>query len=162
MYSNNYTCKYVYANTASSPPFGALNYIIVKLPPESVRSPNMKIQLVSSKFISDTEYPGIIVRMDQSSDSFYSADFKGCILGFADVAYARNNGDFFHYVTDNAPPPEYVVSSHLQEIKLTFSQTGGTELLPGVLSQYAFVFKLSYPVQNEIQNQFRDQVNPGF
>ena len=162
MYSNNFTCKYVYADTTTSPPNGTNPEITIKLPPQSVRSPDMKIQLISNKFISDTEYPSIVIRMDQPSDSYYSGDFKGPVLSFSDVIYARSTNNFFHYGPDNGTSPEYIIPSSTQEIRLRFSSPAGVVLLPGIFSTYGFIFKLSYPVQDEIQNQFMNQINTGF
>ena len=162
MYSANYTCKYVYANTATSPFNGTNPEIIVKLPPQSVRAPVVKIELMTAKIITDTEFSGIVVKMDEPTESYYSSDFKGPALGIVDVVYTRNAGGVVHYALDHDNHPEYNIPSSTQSIKVRFEESTGAVILPGQFSAYAFLFKLSYPVQNEIQNQFIEQVNIGF
>jgi len=162
MYSNNFTCKYVYANTLTSP-FNANDpEITIKLPPQSVRSPIVKIELMTAKIITDAEFSGVVIKMDEPSESYYSSDFKGPALGIVDVVYTRNAGGTFHYALDHDKHPEYNIPSSTQSIKVRFEQATGGGILPGNFTAYAFIFKLSYPVQDEIQNQFTSQINSGF
>jgi len=162
MYSNNFTCKYVYANTATSPFSGTNPEIIVKLPPQSARAPIVKIELLTVKIITDTEFSGIIIKMDEPTENYYSSDFKGPALGIVDVVYTRNAGGTFHYALDHDKHPEFNIPSSTQSIKVRFEEATGAVVLPGLFTAYAFLFKLSYPVQDEIQNQFIGQINPGF
>ena len=162
MYSNNFTCKYVYANIATSPFNGTNPEIIVKLPPQSARAPIVKIELMTAKIITDTEFSGIVIKMDEQSESYYSADFKGPALGIVDVVYTINAGAVVHYALDHDNHPEYNIPSATQSIKVRFEEATGGQILPGEFIAYAFLFKLSYPVQDEIQNQFMNQINTGF
>ena len=162
MYSNNFTCKYVYANIATSPFNGTNPEIIIKLPPQSVRAPTVKIELLTAKIITATEYVGVVIKMDEPSENYYSSDFKGPALGIVDVMYTRNAGAYFHYALDHDKHPEYNIPSSTQSIKVTFEEATGGRILPGEFTAYAFLFKLSYPVQDEIQNQFMSQINSGF
>lgn len=162
MYSNNFTCKYVYANTLTSPFNTDTETIKVKLPPNSIRSPNMKIQLIAGTYIIDVETNGIVLKMDNTPDNYYSSDYKGACIGILDVTYARSGGGFYHYnLTSTIEQPEYIISSSTQEITISFENTaGGAFVLPPI--SYSYIFKLSYPVQDEIQNQFTSQINSGF
>ena len=162
MYSNNFTCKYVYANIATSPFNGTNPEITINLPPQSVRSPIVKIELMTAKIITDAEYSGIVIKMDEPSESYYSSDFKGPALGIVDVVYTRNAGAVVHYALDHDNHPQYNIPSSTQSIKVRFEEATGGQILPGDFTAYAFIFKLSYPVQNQIQNQFMEQVNTGF
>jgi len=146
MYSNNFTCKYVYANIATSPFNGTNPEIIIKLPPQSVRAPVVKIELMTAKIITATEYVGVVIKMDEPSESYYSSDFKGPALGIVDVVYTRTAGSFFHYALDHDKHPEYNIPSSTQSIKVTFEEATGGRILPGEFTAYAFIFKLSYPV----------------
>jgi hypothetical protein len=162
MYSNNFTCKYVYTNIALSPFNGTNPEIIIKLPPQSVRAPTVKIELMSAKIITDSEYTAIVIKMDEPSDNYYSADFKGPALGIVDVVYTRNAGATFHYALGNDNHPAFNIPSSTQSIKVRFEESTGAVCTPGDFTAYAFIFKLSYPVQDEIQNQFMNQINTGF
>lgn len=162
MYSNNFTCKYVYANKLTSP-FDVNNpEMIIKLPPQSVRAPIVKIELMTAKIIATLEFSGIVIKMDEPSENYYSSDFKGPALGIVDVVYTRNAGGVYHYALDHDKHPEFNIPSSTQSIRIRFEQATGGIILPGQFSSHAFIFKLSYPVQNQIQNQFMEQVNTGF
>jgi len=163
-YDDNYTCKYVFAHSGTNDFTSDGRRMKVALPFCVERTPNMKIQLVSATFGDDSEYTGIIVRMNQTPSGFYSVDNLGAVLGLMGNMTTLSIGGasaFDYSLIDSNHTPEYVISSALREIEVGMEDNGGSAFtLSGFNEGMSLVFKLSYPRQpDEIQQQYSAQIH---
>lgn len=163
-YSDNYTCKYVYASSGTNTFTSDGRKIKVTLPFCVERTPDMKIQLISASFGDDSEYTGIVVRMSETPSGFYSVDNLGAVLGLMGNMVTLSIGGaaaFDYSLIDSNHTPEYVVSSALREIEVGIEDnTGSPFTVSGFNEGMSLVFKLSYPRQpDEIQQQFSSQIH---
>lgn len=161
-YSDNYTCKYVYASSAADNNISlTLNELRIHLPFCKERTPNMKIELVQAKLAGADEYPGLAIRMNENPSDYFAMDNKGAILGIAGVSYQRNSGGAYHYALLHDYNPSYVISSGTREITLSLEDGLGDGVPIGSFaSGVQFILKLSYPRQpDEIQQQYSAQIH---
>jgi hypothetical protein len=152
--------------------------LTVNIPQDIARIPNVSLSVVSCCIASNIEPLGVVVlKTDNVPSNYVGNDNQGCILSnlfftgrAVGGAGSANAGDFFHYSNKNDMDLSY---SNLNQLRVYLEYTTNpnvgapvTEkigLSPGVaaiFAQFSIVFKLCYENTEEINKQYREQINP--
>lgn len=146
----------------------------VNIPQDIARIPNVSLSVVSCCIASNNTPLGVVVlKTDNVPSNYVGNDNQGCILSnlyFTGRATSGGATDFFHYSNKNDMDLSY---SNLNQLRVYFEYTtdpnvgapvtGKIGLTPGavaVFAQFSIVFKLCYENTEEINKQYREQINP--
>jgi uncharacterized protein YjbI with pentapeptide repeats len=172
--SNKFTTQYVTINTrtVNEHPEQLINdnVLIVNIPQDIARIPNVSLSVVSCDLTANSEVGAIMLKSDNVASNYVGNDNSGCILTVLDFAHSdQGAGALHHYDCDNSGLD--LSYSNLRQMRVYFeyidSTTNTTQkitLLPGgagvKASSFVIVFKLCYENTEEINKQYREQINP--
>ena len=175
--SKKFITQYVSVNTNT-----VLNYpaqltngdiLTINIPQDIARVPNVSLSVVSCCIAVDEKLGVVVLKTDNVASNYVGNDNQGCILSnlfFTGRATSGGATDFFHYSNKNDMDLSY---SNLNQLRVYFEYTtdpnvgapvtGKIGLTPGavaVFAQFSIVFKLCYENTEEINKQYREQINP--
>ena len=176
--SKKFITQYVSVNTNT-----VLNYpqqltndtiLTVNIPQDIARIPNVSLSVVSCCIASKLESLGVVVlKTDNVPSNYVGNDNQGCILSnLYFTGKATGTTDFFHYSNKNDMDLSY---SNLNQLRVYFEyievpappDTPTTEKIglsftgaSAVSAEFSIVFKLCYENTEEINKQYREQINP--
>jgi len=173
--SNKFTTQYVTINTRTinEHPEQLINdnILVVNIPQDIARIPNVSLSVVSCDLTADDEVGAIMLKSDNVASNYVGNDNSGCILTVLDFAHSdQGAGAEHHYDCDNIGLD--LSYSNLRQMRVYFEYIDSTTntsqkiiLNPGgagglVASSFVIVFKLCYENTEEINKQYREQINP--
>ena len=145
--------------------------LTVNIPQDIARIPNVSLSVVSCCIASNEKLGYVVLKTDNVPSNYVGNDNQGCILSnLFFTGTSAGADDFFHYSNKNDMDLSY---SNLNQLRVYFEYTtdpnvgapvtGKIGLTPGavaVFAQFSIVFKLCYENTEEINKQYREQINP--
>ena len=174
--SNKFITQYVTVNTNT-----VLNYpaqltndtiLTVNIPQDIARIPNVSLSVVSCCIASNEELGVVVLKTDNVASNYVGNDNQGCILSnlyFSGRAQGGGANDFFHYA--NVQSQMDLSYSNLNQLRVYLEYQnvadGATEKVgldpagaSAITAEFSIVFKLCYENTEEINKQYREQINP--
>jgi uncharacterized protein YjbI with pentapeptide repeats len=175
--SKKFTTQYVSvsSNTVLNYPQQLTNDTIltVNIPQDIARIPNVSLSVVSCCIASNEKLGYVVLKTDNVPSNYVGNDNQGCILsnlyftgtsvGASDFFHYSNKNDmdlsysnlnqlrvYFEYISIPAPPDPPTAE------KIGLSFTGAS----AITAEFSIVFKLCYENTEEINKQYREQINP--
>ena len=153
--------------------------LTVNIPQDIARIPNVSLSVVSCCIATNLEPLGVVVlKTDNVPSNYVGNDNQGCILSnlyFTGRATGAGAVDFFHYSNKNDMDLSYSNLNQLRVYleyisipapavppdpptaeKIGLSPTGAS----AITAEFSIVFKLCYENTEEINKQYREQINP--
>jgi len=158
------TDQYLYLNNNAT--LNSNNELVFQIPKlTNERVPNVGICLAQSTINTiqgKIFHRGLVVKLKNPTLNYSSIDNKGSVLGFyqkgpQDDTNAGNIIDT-HDLKQPAENITHVIGPNQSQIVLTFEELDGTELINTSYLGGAFLFKLYYPQQGQIQNEYVPQI----
>jgi len=175
--SNKFITQYVSVNTNTVVKYPAQltnnTILTINIPQDIARIPNVSLSVVSCCIATDEKLDVVVLKTDNVASNYVGNDNQGCILSnlfFTGTSVGAD--DSFHYSNKNEMDLSY---SNLNQLRVYFEYmatepvTGATitekiGLSPGgasaITAEFSIVFKLCYENTEEINKQYREQINP--
>ena len=174
--SNKFTTQYVTINTRTinEHPEQLINdnILIVNIPQDIARIPNVSLSVVSCDLTASSEVGAIMLKSDNVASNYVGNDNSGCILTVLDFAHSdQGAGANHHYDCDNSGLD--LSYSNLRQMRVYFEYIAADNTTQKIIlnpevpvaaglvaSSFVIVFKLCYENTEEINKQYREQINP--
>ena len=172
--SNKFTTQYVTINTRTinEHPEQLINdnILVVNIPQDIARIPNVSLSVVSCDLTANSEVGAIMLKSDNVASNYVGNDNSGCILTVLDFAHSdQGAGAKHHYDCDNSGLD--LSYSNLRQMRVYFEYIAADNTTQKIIlnpdapdgfiaSSFVIVFKLCYENTEEINKQYREQINP--